>query len=145
MDHTDLTGSCGPTLVLEVHGINKKSGFLVLKNRFSSWFSAFMVRPQDLIRFWKSNGVSFRFIDFSAFSFLFSQLIHLKHLTPSYSLFICIEVLLTHLLLNQLLGEPLSLSLSLSLSHKKILVDFLNRNIFNLLFVQVSNINYENF
>ena len=34
-----LIGSCGPTPVLGVHGINKKSGYLGLKNRFSSQFS----------------------------------------------------------------------------------------------------------
>ena len=30
-----LIGFCGPTPVLTVHGINKKSGSLGLKNRFS--------------------------------------------------------------------------------------------------------------
>ena len=33
--HTVLTGSCGPTPVLTVHAINKKSSSLELKNRFS--------------------------------------------------------------------------------------------------------------
>ena len=35
LDRTVLTGSCGPTPVLTVHGISKKSGSLGLKNRFS--------------------------------------------------------------------------------------------------------------
>ena len=35
MDRTVLTGSYGPTPVLAVHGINKKSGSLCLKNRFT--------------------------------------------------------------------------------------------------------------
>ena len=35
LDSMVLTGSCGPTPVLTVHGINKKSGSLGLKNRFS--------------------------------------------------------------------------------------------------------------
>ena len=48
-----LIGSCGPILVLEVHGINKKSGSLGLKNRFSSWFPVFTVQPPGLIQFWK--------------------------------------------------------------------------------------------
>ena len=39
MDRTVLTGSCGSTPVLTVHGINKKSGSLGLKNRFSFRFS----------------------------------------------------------------------------------------------------------
>ena len=39
LDRTVLTGSCGPIPVLTVHGINKKSGSLGLKNRFSSRFS----------------------------------------------------------------------------------------------------------
>ena len=43
LDHTVLTGLCGPTLVLTVHRINKKSSFLDLKNRFSSRFPVFMV------------------------------------------------------------------------------------------------------
>ena len=43
LDRTVLTGSCGPTPVLAVHGINKKSGSLGLKNRFSSWFLVFTV------------------------------------------------------------------------------------------------------
>ena len=39
LDRTVLaTGSCGPTPLLGVHGINKKSGSLGLKNRFSSRF-----------------------------------------------------------------------------------------------------------
>ena len=53
LDHTILTGSCGPTLILMVHEINKKSGSLGLKNRFSSQFSIFMVRPPGSIWFWK--------------------------------------------------------------------------------------------
>ena len=44
------TGSCGPTPVLRVHGINKKSGSLCLKNRFSSWFSVFKIRPLGSVR-----------------------------------------------------------------------------------------------
>ena len=39
LDRTVLTGSSGPTPVLGVHGTNKKSGSLGLKNRFSSRFS----------------------------------------------------------------------------------------------------------
>ena len=39
LDRMVLTGSCGPTPVLGVHRINKKSGYLGLKNRFSSRFS----------------------------------------------------------------------------------------------------------
>ena len=53
LDRTVLTGSCGLTLVLAVHGINKKSGSLGLKNQFSSQFSVFTVRPPDPVRFWK--------------------------------------------------------------------------------------------
>ena len=34
LDRMVLTGSCGPTQVLAVHGINKKSDSLGLKNRF---------------------------------------------------------------------------------------------------------------
>ena len=51
LDRTVLTGSCGPTPVLTVHGINKKSGSLGLKNRFSSRFSIFTVRPPGPVRF----------------------------------------------------------------------------------------------
>ena len=39
LDCMVLTGSCGLTPVLGVHRINKKSGYLGLKNRFSSRFS----------------------------------------------------------------------------------------------------------
>ena len=46
-------GSRGPTPVLGVHGINKKSGSFGLKNRFSSRFPVFTVRPPDSVRFWK--------------------------------------------------------------------------------------------
>ena len=53
MDRTVLTGSSGPTPVLTVHGINKKSSSLDLKNRFSSRFSVFTVRPPGPVRFWK--------------------------------------------------------------------------------------------
>ena len=53
MDRTVLTGSSGPTPVLTVHGINKKSGSLGLKNRFSSRFPIFTVRPPGPVRFWK--------------------------------------------------------------------------------------------
>ena len=53
LDRTVLTGSCGPTPVLTVHGINKKSGSLGLKNRFSSQFPVFTVRPPGPVRFWK--------------------------------------------------------------------------------------------
>ena len=53
MDRTVLTGSCGSTPVLAVYGINKKSGSLGLKNRFSSRFQIFTVRPPGLIQFWK--------------------------------------------------------------------------------------------
>ena len=49
LDRTVLTGSCGPNPVLMVHRINKKSGSLGLKNRFSSWFPVFTVRPPDPI------------------------------------------------------------------------------------------------
>ena len=51
LDRTVLTGSNGPTPVLTVHGINKKSGSLGLKNRFSSWFPVFTVRPPGPVRF----------------------------------------------------------------------------------------------
>ena len=44
LDRTVLTGSCGPTPVLGVHGINKKSGSLDLKNWFSSRFLVFTVQ-----------------------------------------------------------------------------------------------------
>ena len=53
LDRTVLTGSSGPTPVLTVHGINKKSGSLGLKNRFSSRFPVFTVRPPGQVRFWK--------------------------------------------------------------------------------------------
>ena len=53
LDRTVLTGSCSLTPVLAVHGINKKSGSLGLKNRFSSRFSVFMVRPPGPVQFWK--------------------------------------------------------------------------------------------
>ena len=53
LDRTVLTGSCGPTPVLTVHEINKKSGSLGLKNRFSSQFPVFTVRPSSSVRFWK--------------------------------------------------------------------------------------------
>ena len=39
LDRTVLTGSSSPTPVLRVHGTNKKSGSLGLKNRFLSRFS----------------------------------------------------------------------------------------------------------
>ena len=45
LDRTVLTGSCSPTPVLGVHVINKKSGSLNLKNRFSFRFPIFTVRP----------------------------------------------------------------------------------------------------
>ena len=51
LDCTVLTGSNGPTLILTVHGINKKSGSLGLKNRFSSRFPVFTVRPPGPVRF----------------------------------------------------------------------------------------------
>ena len=53
LDRTVLTGSSGPTPVLTVHGINKKSGSLGLKNRFSSRFPVFTIRPPGPVRFWK--------------------------------------------------------------------------------------------
>ena len=53
MDRTVLTGSCGPTLVLTVHGINKKSSSLGLKNRFLSRFPVFTIRPLGQVWFWK--------------------------------------------------------------------------------------------
>ena len=53
LDRTVLTGSSGPTPVLTVHGINKKSGSLGLKNRFLSRFPVFTVRPPGPVRFWK--------------------------------------------------------------------------------------------
>ena len=53
MDRTVLTGSSGPTPVLTVQGINKKSGSLDLKNRFLSRFPVFTVRPPGPVRFWK--------------------------------------------------------------------------------------------
>ena len=49
LDRTVLTGSYGPTPVLAVHGIKKKSGSLGLKNRFSSRFPVFTVRPPGLV------------------------------------------------------------------------------------------------
>ena len=51
LDRTVLTGLCGPTPVLAVHGINKKSDSLGLKNRFSSWFPVFTVQPPSPVRF----------------------------------------------------------------------------------------------
>ena len=54
LDRTVLTGSSGPTPVLAVHEINKKFGFLDLKNRFSSQFPIFTVLPPGSVRFWKS-------------------------------------------------------------------------------------------
>ena len=51
-----LTGSSGPTPVLTVHGINKKSGSLGLKNRFSSRFPVFTVRPPGLVRSGSENS-----------------------------------------------------------------------------------------
>ena len=53
LDRTVITGSCNPSPVLGVHGINKKSGSLGLKNRFSSRFSVFTVRPPGPVWFWK--------------------------------------------------------------------------------------------
>ena len=53
MDRTVLTDSYGPTPVFAVHGINKKSGSLFLKNRFSSQFPVLTVRSPDLVRVWK--------------------------------------------------------------------------------------------
>ena len=44
---------CGPTPVLAVHEINKKSGSLGLKNRFSSRFPVYTVRPPGPVQFWK--------------------------------------------------------------------------------------------
>ena len=55
MDRTVLTGSCSPTPVLTVHGINKKSGSLGLKNRFSSRFPIFTVRPPGPVRSGSEN------------------------------------------------------------------------------------------
>ena len=51
LDRTVLTGSCGPTPILAVHGINKKSDSLYLKNRFSIRFPVFTVRPLSPVRF----------------------------------------------------------------------------------------------
>ena len=51
LDRMVLTGSCGPTPVLAVHGINKKSDYLGLKNRFSSRFPIFTVQPPGSVRF----------------------------------------------------------------------------------------------
>ena len=54
LDRTVLaTGSCGPTSVLGVHGIDKKSSSLCLKNQFSSLFSVFTVRPPGPVWVWK--------------------------------------------------------------------------------------------
>ena len=53
LDRMVLTGSCGPTSVLTVHGINKKSGSLGLKNRFPSRFPVFTVWPPGSVWFWK--------------------------------------------------------------------------------------------
>ena len=53
MDRTVLTDSYGPTPVFAVHGINKKSGSLCLKNRFSSRFPIFTVWPLGPVRVWK--------------------------------------------------------------------------------------------
>ena len=53
LDHTVLTGSCGPTPIVVVHRINKKSGSLGLKNQFSSQFAVFTVRPPCLVQFCK--------------------------------------------------------------------------------------------
>ena len=51
LDRTVLTGLSGLTLVLGIHGINKKSGSLGLKNQFSSRFPVFTVRPPYPARF----------------------------------------------------------------------------------------------
>ena len=51
LDRTVLTGSCGSTSILAVHGINKKSSSLGLKNRFSFRFSVLTVRPPGPVRF----------------------------------------------------------------------------------------------
>ena len=48
---TIFTGSCGPTSILWVYGINKKSSFLCLKNRFSSRFPVFTIQPPGLVQF----------------------------------------------------------------------------------------------
>ena len=50
-----LTGSCGPTSVLAVHRINKKSGSLGLKNQFSSQFPVFTVWPLGPVRSGSKN------------------------------------------------------------------------------------------
>ena len=51
LDNIVLTSSYGPTPVLTVHAINKKSSSLDLKNRFSSQFPVFMVWPPGPIQF----------------------------------------------------------------------------------------------
>ena len=51
LDHTVFTSLCGPTPVLGVHRINKKSSSLCLKNWFSSWFPVSTVRPPGPVRF----------------------------------------------------------------------------------------------
>ena len=54
MDRTVLaTSLCSPTPILGVHGINKKFGFLCLKNQFLSRFFVFTVRPPDPVQIWK--------------------------------------------------------------------------------------------
>ena len=51
LDSTVLaTDSCGPTSVLVIPEINKKFGYLCLKNWFSSWFSVFTVRPPSPVQ-----------------------------------------------------------------------------------------------
>ena len=53
LDRTVLTDSCSPTPVLAVHGINKKSSFLGLKNCFSSRILVLTVWPPSPVQFWK--------------------------------------------------------------------------------------------
>ena len=81
LDRTALTGSCGPTPVLIVHGINKKSGYLGLKNRFSFLFPVFTVRPPGPVRFWKP---CFLFLWFFPFLFLFVSSLVLFTNKPTY-------------------------------------------------------------
>ena len=69
LDRTVLTGSCSPTPVLAVHGINKKFGFLGLKNRFSSRFPVFTVRPPGPVRFWKTMPQSSHLFELQVVNF----------------------------------------------------------------------------
>ena len=86
LDRTVLTGSSGPTPVLTVHGINKKSGSLGLKNRFSSRFPVFTIRPPGLVRFWKQWTLALT-IGYCTIVFFVSSMIYFCSMTKLVKLF----------------------------------------------------------